>query len=217
MDVLVIGDVHGCYHTFKKLIEAHWNPQRAFLVQVGDLIQKGPFSLRTFQYAKKLKKAYPYHTFFLKGNHEYLFQHYSASADRKYPIVAKTLKEFQTAGVDPQKLISWIDKLPLKWETPHMLITHAGIGKATENPFKESNPHGVLFNREPIKKMEQVQVYGHKYLDDGKPLFNIKTNSWNIDTAAWMGKALTGVLFDYQGNKKNIFTVPTSGEDLQED
>jgi hypothetical protein len=54
-------------------------------------------------------------------------------------------------------------------------------------------------------------------LDDGKPLFNIKTNSWNIDTAAWMGKALTGVLFDYQGNKKNIFTVPTSGEDLQED
>jgi serine/threonine protein phosphatase 1 len=212
MDILVVGDVHGCFHTFKKLLDAHWNPHRAFLVQVGDLIHKGPHSVKTFLLAKKIKKQYPYSSFFLKGNHEYLFQNYS-QAEKKYPIVQRTLEELKAADIPSEKLMKWIQQLPLKWETPHMLITHAGVSKFADQPFKENHPHGVLFNRDPIKRLEKVQVYGHRYLDSGKPMLNIKTNSWNVDTAAWLGKGLTGVLFDYEGRKKAVYTVPTLLED----
>jgi serine/threonine protein phosphatase 1 len=215
MDILVVGDVHGCFHTFKKLLDAHWNPHRAFLVQVGDLIHKGPHSVDTFLFAKKIKKQYPYSAFFLKGNHEYLFERYGPS-DKRYPIIQKTLKELESRGIPQQKLLKWIGQLPLKWETPQMLITHAGISKLAADPFREADPHGVLFNRDPIKKLEKVQVYGHRYLDTGKPLFNIKTNSWNVDTAAWLGKSLTGVLFDYEGVKKAVYSVPTQFADLKD-
>ncbi|MCH8554708.1 MAG: metallophosphoesterase [Schleiferiaceae bacterium] len=213
MDVLVVGDVHGCYHTFKALVKRHWNPDRMFLIQVGDLINKGVHSVDTFLYAKKLKKQYPYHVYFIKGNHELLFEEQCKSA-RPNNAVRATLSEFARQGLSPAKLERWIGGLPLKWETPHMLITHAGIAKDAENPFDEKSELGVLWNRSPIKKMQKVQVYGHKYLDDGKPMYNIKTNSWNVDTAAWLGRSLTAVLFDYQGNKKDVFSLPTDARDL---
>ena len=54
MKVLVVGDVHGCYFTFKKLVETHWNRKEEFLVLTGDLINKGPHSYEAFLYFLKL-------------------------------------------------------------------------------------------------------------------------------------------------------------------
>jgi len=33
MELLVVGDVHGCLHTFSKLIQEHWNRDKQVFVQ----------------------------------------------------------------------------------------------------------------------------------------------------------------------------------------
>jgi hypothetical protein len=43
--ILVVGDVHGCYYTFRSLIAQYWRlPQDEILVQLGDLIDRGNYS-----------------------------------------------------------------------------------------------------------------------------------------------------------------------------
>ncbi len=71
MELLVIGDVHGCFHTFSALINEHWNRDKQILVQLGDLIDRGRHSPETLLYAIELQKEYPTNVCFLKGNHEF--------------------------------------------------------------------------------------------------------------------------------------------------
>ncbi len=58
MNLLIVGDVHGCYHTFKKLVDENWNPEEELLIQIGDLINKGPHSGLCSKYWRKLEKKY---------------------------------------------------------------------------------------------------------------------------------------------------------------
>ncbi|MCP3775258.1 metallophosphoesterase [Paenibacillus sp. MZ04-78.2] len=44
MGLLVVGDVHGCFHTFTTLINEHWDSGKQILVQLGDLLDRGKFS-----------------------------------------------------------------------------------------------------------------------------------------------------------------------------
>ena len=73
MRVLVIGDVHGCYYTLKDLVENYWDPQQDYLVQLGDLINKGLHSAKCVKYWLKLEEKYPYQVFLLRGNHEQMY------------------------------------------------------------------------------------------------------------------------------------------------
>ena len=56
MKLLVIGDVHGCYYTLKELVEKHWHPGEEILIQLGDLINKGPYSGKCIKYWQELEK-----------------------------------------------------------------------------------------------------------------------------------------------------------------
>lgn len=35
MELLVVGDVHGCFHTFTKLINEHWNSDKQILDEIS--------------------------------------------------------------------------------------------------------------------------------------------------------------------------------------
>ena len=56
MNLLVVGDVHGCVHTLKAFVKRHWNAQDEFLILVGDVINKGRHSGKTVKYLRKLQK-----------------------------------------------------------------------------------------------------------------------------------------------------------------
>lgn len=64
--VISSGDVHGCFHTFTKLINEHWNSGKLILVQLGDLSDRGKFSPETILYAIELQKTIPIKFTFLK-------------------------------------------------------------------------------------------------------------------------------------------------------
>ncbi len=40
MNLFIIGDVHGCFHTFSELL-THRDPATEHLIQVGDLVDRG--------------------------------------------------------------------------------------------------------------------------------------------------------------------------------
>ena len=71
MNLLIVGDVHGCYYTFQSLLEEHWHPETEILIQVGDLIDRGKHTPLTVEYCRTLSERYPERAIFLKGNHEY--------------------------------------------------------------------------------------------------------------------------------------------------
>jgi serine/threonine protein phosphatase 1 len=213
MNILVIGDVHGCYHTLSELIAEHWNPESDFLVQVGDLINKGPHSALCYKLMRKLQKRYPYQVFVLKGNHEVRYLTYQGLPGRSASI-DKTKKDFIRNEVNLRKLHKWLQDLPYKWETPNILITHGGISKTVTNPYTSSNPRGVIHNRSALRNVGKVQVYGHMIQTDGKINFSPAANAWCIDSGAWLGKRLSALRLSYDGEVMERIHVITKPEDL---
>ena len=214
MNVLVVGDVHGCYHTFAQLVEKYWNPENEFLVQVGELISKGPYSAKCVKYARRLQKKYPYQVFVLKGNHEDYYLKYH-DLPKRSASVDKTKKDFIKAELNLKKLNTWLQNMPYKWETPYMLLTHAGISMSVKNPYSYTNPRGVLHNRSSLRNMGKVQIFGHMIQGNGKIDYSELANAWCIDTGAWLGQSLSAMRLTYEGKILETIQVKTLPEDLK--
>lgn len=69
MDYFIVGDVHGCFYTLKKLLQ-HWDSDHQKLIFVGDYINKGKHSHKVVELVRALQVKYP-GTVCIKGNHEY--------------------------------------------------------------------------------------------------------------------------------------------------
>lgn len=214
MRLLIVGDVHGCSHTFKRLVEEHWDPEEEFLIQVGDMVSKGPNSGSALKYALKLQEEYPYSTHFLMGNHEHYLLKYQ-NLPGKNRIVDQTISSIQKSKLDPKRVMRWISQRPMKWETPYVLVTHAGVSRNCRTPYAPTNPRGVLFNRMPLELLDQVQVIGHRVIPYEKPLFKPGENAWNLDTGAWLGKRLSAIKLTYRGEYLKSISIPTHPKDLR--
>ncbi len=212
MKVLVVGDVHGCYYTLRQLVEENWNPESEFLIQLGDLINKGANTGLCLKYWLELENRYPYQVFLLKGNHEQHFINHLHDK-QKQPLFQKTLDNIRQAGLDTTKIHVWLNSKPLKWENPDILISHAGVNKVSKTPFTTTNPRGVLYNRSPLKMMDKVQVIGHTVIKGHKPVFSPRENAWRIDTGAWTKKYLSALKLSYRGEVEEIIQVLRNGKD----
>lgn len=209
MRILAVGDVHGCYYTFKKLVDEHFDPTSMFLVQLGDLINKGPHSAQCIRFAQQLRKKYPYQVFFLKGNHEVKIDN-----PGKDPRALKTRRQLREKGIDVARLHKWVSSLPLKWENPKILITHAGVSAHSRVPFSEQNHRGVLFNRQPLANVGKVQIVGHVLQEDYRPRYDLQANAWYIETGCWQGKYLTALELSYNGKILGVYRQKTLKSDL---
>ena len=55
MAVYAIGDLQGCYDPFRRLLDAiDFDPHRDRLWLTGDLVNRGPKSLKTLRFVRKL-------------------------------------------------------------------------------------------------------------------------------------------------------------------
>lgn len=204
MNIVIIGDVHGCYKTFKALVEKAWNPKEDILIQIGDLINKGPDSFSCIKYLRKLQEKYPGQVFYIMGNHEY-------AVFRKLPSKTKLQKEFKkhikSKGGDYKEIKTYLKTLPLKWENEKILITHAGISIRAKYPYKAANPSGVLFNRSKILNINKLQVVGHTIVSGHEPIYSKTENVWRIDTGAWCKKYLSSIKLNAKGKLLDIARI----------
>lgn len=218
MNLFIIGDVHGCYETLKKLVENHWDPENEVFVQLGDLIDRGNFSVDTVEYVQGIRDSHPDSTVLLRGNHEQEFiRHVELGNNMTWLMQGgdRTIKEFQEKGRDISAFAKWMKELPLSWENKHVFISHAGISRRTTNPFDTIDPEGILWTRSPLKNIGKVQVVGHTPMARGYARHDKSSNAWYIDTGAFMGRRLTALRLTAEGQLVDIVEQETEKVDFQ--
>lgn len=202
----IIGDIHGCFLTFQALLE-HWQPKEEILVCVGDYIDRGNYSDKVYALCRDLEKAYDDQVVFLKGNHEsIMIKHYKEGHNQLWLDHGGrgTVAQFDQDEARLEAAAEWFDKRPLYYESDQLFVSHAGLSE-TESPFEEDNPMGVVWSRSPLKKLEKLQVHGHRPLRAHAPQYTEASHSWNIDTGACYGFGLTALRVASSGQTEWLF------------
>lgn len=118
-----IGDVQGCCDELKELLQRiHFSPERDQLWFVGDLVNRGPYSLNTLRLVRSLGQS----ALCVLGNHD---MHLLAVAIAGAKLRKNdTLSEVLSAP-DRDALLEWLLHLPLAiYEPDHGdLLVHAGV------------------------------------------------------------------------------------------
>jgi serine/threonine protein phosphatase 1 len=212
-DHFIIGDVHGCFYTLKALLK-NWKPTEQQLILVGDITDHGINIPQTATYLQEIIKKHP-DTVIVRGNHEELLSsHYLVKANESWYEKSgeRNYKQYLSFSRNIIKDATWFSTFPLLFKTPHLLVTHAGVTDI-ENPFDPNHKDGVLWNRKEIKRLDQLQVFGHTPQDNA--VFNQKSNSINIDTGAFKNNKLTAIVVKKDGIIHDLVTEKTADEDLK--
>lgn len=68
--VTVVGDIHGQFYDFVKMLDIGGNPETTRYVFLGDFVDRGNFSIEVIFLLYAIKLNYPSTFLMLRGNHE---------------------------------------------------------------------------------------------------------------------------------------------------
>ena len=133
-----IGDIHGCYKTFKKLVEKKIKLKKNDqLFLLGDYIDKGPDSKKTLDYIIKLIRK-GYQVYPLRGNHEETLI-YTTKYESKQILkwLVRGSPNLLIKGVLRRKYRKFIESLPYYYQLDNSFLVHANFNYNAEKPFKD--------------------------------------------------------------------------------
>jgi len=117
----LIGDLQGCCDALERLLlTLDFSPSRDRLHCLGDLVNRGPASLRTLRRLQGLGDAAPC----LLGNHD--LHLLAAAHGARKPGKSDTLREILDAP-DREALLDWLRHQRLAGEAEGWLLVHAGV------------------------------------------------------------------------------------------
>ena len=156
MATYAIGDIQGCYLTFRKLLEQiQFDPVEDRLWLAGDLVNRGPRSLETLRWAYRNRDSVRT----VLGNHDLKLLAVAAGASSPSP--QDTLDEL-LAAPDRTELLDWLRRQPLLLEEGPLVLVHAGLlpswlleqarGYAREAEAALQNPGYAELLREAIAR-----------------------------------------------------------------
>jgi bis(5'-nucleosyl)-tetraphosphatase (symmetrical) len=123
MSTWAIGDVQGCWEPLERLLQAcAFDAARDRLWFVGDLVNRGPDSLRVLRFVRELGER----AVTVLGNHDL---HLLAVADGVRKASRKDSLQDILAATDRDELLTWLRGLPLAHREPALphLMVHAGV------------------------------------------------------------------------------------------
>ena len=123
MAVYAVGDIQGCYKPLKKVLKkVAFDPARDQLWCVGDLVNRGPDSLKTLRYLKSLGDA----CVAVLGNHDLHLLKQAAGAKRSS---SRDTFDDVLHAPDRHELIEWLRHRPLLHhdERLNWCMVHAGL------------------------------------------------------------------------------------------
>lgn len=116
---IIIGDVHGCFEELKELLDkVKFNSSEDELIFLGDLINKGPDSVKVLEFVKKGNHRS------ILGNHELGFL--KAQEGGKYRS-GGNLKLIEQLGTHLDEYVQWMKELPLYIEEESFIAIHGGL------------------------------------------------------------------------------------------
>ena len=203
----VIGDIHGCYREFKRLLDLcsdHADGKSASLITLGDYVDRGPDFFGVVQLIRhRLAGEYPVFKSIvnLKGNHEDMMVQAMLGGELRDKQIwldpsnggDATVESYPNAKVllDDAK---WLASLPTSYEDDFRYYVHAGIRPGIR--LKEQKDADKLWIRDLFlrhkARHEKYVVHGHTSV--GRP--DVQANRINIDTGLVFGGRLTAAVFD---------------------
>lgn len=123
MAIYAIGDLQGCYDPFRRLLDAiDFDPDRDTLWLTGDIVNRGPKSLKTLRYVHKIRDS----VVTVLGNHDLHLLALHTGAVRngnRFRSLQKLLK-----ADDADELCDWLRHRPLAHYDKKLdtLLVHAG-------------------------------------------------------------------------------------------
>ncbi|MCW5798965.1 MAG: symmetrical bis(5'-nucleosyl)-tetraphosphatase [Nitrospira sp.] len=121
MATYAIGDVQGCFNSLTQLTKIiHFDPKQDRLWFVGDLVNRGPDSLKVLRYIRDLGLA----AVTVLGNHDIFLL--AVAAGLAPPRPTDTLTPILEAP-DSRELTQWLRQQPLLYREGDFLLVHAGL------------------------------------------------------------------------------------------
>ena len=227
--VAVIGDVHGCYHTLKELVDKIKNKYPNIKIFcVGDLVDRGnnSFEVVEFVVAEKIQCVI--------GNHDFMF--YSNMRD-PFSLMAKswnyngaetTLASYKDKLNQMDKHLDLIINSPLFFNLDDCFISHAGISKSLKDKLPENflsddaalkeilsndlfNQNSIIWARGDLLNIGKLQVVGHTHRKE--VYFDKVSNAIYIDTTAFGNNKLSAAIVE-QNNLVEIIDQKTNADDV---
>jgi hypothetical protein len=209
MRTLIVGDIHGCYKEFKALLkEASVTPGKDRIISVGDMINRGPESLRVVRFFRDTPL-----TSAVMGNHERMFQlqQYDWLVDPSFAITLHTLKRREA-----EEIHDFVHSLPLFIRLEEALILHAGLDPS--KPLEEQDPDVLVGNGPDSKRLisktswyDEIKypvpvVFGHTISKE--TIRGKRANVYGLDQGCYKGGELAGLLIpDW-----TVLSVPSGGD-----
>jgi serine/threonine protein phosphatase 1 len=194
----IVGDVHGCLDTLKRLIDnIKWEPSSDRLVFIGDYIDRGKDPKGVVDFVLELKGTSPL-VQCLIGNHEQMFLDYLSDIDSQTFILngglttLRSYKDMQRSKEDPLIPPSHLDffssLLPMI-ELQKYYVVHAGFRPNLSIDNQDLLDmiwirDGFIYSDYDFGK---VVIFGHTPFSS--PM--IMDNKIGIDTGAVYGNCLT--------------------------
>lgn len=240
--ILVIGDVHGCYDELlqlhRKAIAANDGRDFSYVILVGDLCNKGPYSVRVIRHVRMT----PYWSS-IRGNHDDSALAASLGDPRKqsksnYSWIFNVNPASTDSLSDDD--IQWMAELPYSLRIPKdivgsdkdVVIVHAGLVPGVD--LQDQSIDDMVTLREVVQTShDAVDVYCQASQKGGKriPWAQVWTSkagqfsvifghdarrglqqypdALGLDTGACYGKSLTGVILHPDG-KRTLVSVPSA-------
>ena len=142
--LFAIGDIHGCFNLFKKLIEEKIQITKSDkVVLLGDYIDRGSQSKEVIDYIIELQNN-GFDIVPLLGNHEAMLLDAFDKDERLSLWIqnggSETLRSFGISSLKnlAPHYLEFINKLPYYLAFEDYLFVHAGFNDEIENPFSDS-------------------------------------------------------------------------------
>jgi len=121
MAIYAIGDIQGCARSLEHLLELiRFDPSIDRLWCVGDLVNRGPGSLRVLRYLKQLGPSAQV----VLGNHDLFLL---AVAEGLASLRPKDTIQDILAAADRAELLEWLRRQPLHYREGSHVMVHAGL------------------------------------------------------------------------------------------
>jgi len=191
MAIYAIGDIQGCFHELKQLLETiRFKPDCDRLWLTGDLVNRGPHSLQTLEFLYALRD----NLVTVLGNHDL---HLLATAyDHKKPGKKDTLHEL-LASPRSHTLLDWLRRQPLFHhdEALNISMVHAGL-----------HPDWSIEQTATLAREVENILRSDRHIDYYRHMYGDKPLRWSEDLSGWQRcRFITNMLtriryFDPDGN-----------------
>lgn len=155
-NLLVIGDVHGCYDELRELLEQQnisEESNNTCIIFVGDLINKGPKNAQVVKLARNLR-AYS-----VRGNHDEVCLSEWEKAQQKNGQLSDKFSWMNQ--LTPQD-IQWLYDMPYTISVPsrNFIVVHAGL--VPGRSLKEQDPKDMITMRNVVEDESEEQYIATK-------------------------------------------------------